>query len=84
MALKQNPKYEEQLLPKDVPTFVIEAGSSLIWNRFASKPEYIFGVNRFGMSGKTEEVVKYFKIDKNSILEKIANYLTKDINIDII
>ncbi len=84
LFLKQNPKYEEQLLPKDVPTFVIEAGSSLIWNRFASKPEYIFGVNRFGMSGKTEEVVKYFKIDKNSILEKIANYLTKDINIDII
>ncbi len=84
LFLKQNPKYEEQLLPKDVPTFVIEAGSSLIWNRFASKPEYIFGVNKFGMSGKTEDVVKYLKIDKNTILEKIANYLKKDDIIDII
>lgn len=83
LFLKQNPKYEEQLLPKDVPTFVIEAGSSLIWNRFASKPEYIFGVNRFGMSGKTEELIKYLKIDKTSILEKIANYLTKSDDIDI-
>ena len=84
LFLKQNPKYEEQLLPKDVPTFVIEAGSSIIWNRFATKPEYIFGANRFGMSGKTDEVIRYLKIDKNTILEKIANYLEKNVNIDII
>ena len=84
LFLKQNPKYEEQLLPKDVPTFVVEAGSSIIWNRFATKPEYIFGVNRFGMSGKTDEVIRYLKIDKNTILEKIANYLEKNVNIDII
>lgn len=84
LFLKQNPKYEEQLLPKDVPTFVIEAGSSIIWNRFATFPEYIFGVNHFGMSGKSMDVVRYFKMDRDSILEKIANYLKKDNIIDII
>ena len=83
LFLKQNPKYEEQLLPKDVKTFVIEAGSSLIWNRFATKPEYIFGVNKFGMSGSRDEIVKYLKIDKNKILEKIATYLKKDSFIDV-
>ncbi len=76
LFLKQNPKYEEQLLP-NVPTFVIEAGSSLIWNRFASKPEYIFGINKFGMSGKKEEIAKYFKFEEKIILEKISNYLIK-------
>lgn len=84
LFLKQNPKYEEQLLPSDVPTFVIEAGSSIIWNRFATYPEYIFGVNHFGMSGKSRDVVRYFKMDRDSILEKIANYLKKDNIIDII
>lgn len=84
LFLKQNPKYEEQLLPKDVPTFVIEAGSSLIWNRFATRPDYIFGVNKFGMSGKTSDVVKYLKMDKNTILEHIQNILKKDDVIDII
>ncbi len=84
LFLKQNPKYEEQLLPKEVPTFVIEAGNSLIWNRFATKSEYIFGVNKFGMSGKTEDVVKYFKIDKTTILEHIAKNLAKDDIVDII
>lgn len=84
LFLKQNPKYEEQLLPKNVPTFVIEAGNSLIWNRFASQPDFIFGVNKFGISGKTEDVIKYLKIDKQAILEKIANFLKKDDIIDII
>lgn len=84
LFLKQNPKYEEQLLPKDIPTFVIEAGSSLIWNRFATKPEYIYGINRFGMSGKSEDVVKILKFDKATILASIANNLTKDVSIDII
>ena len=83
LFLKQNPKYEEQLLPKEIPTFVVEAGSSLIWNRFATKPEYIFGINRFGMSGKSEELIKYLKMDKDYILSKIASYLTKNNNIDI-
>lgn len=84
LFLKQNPKYEEQLLPKDVPTFVIEAGSSLIWNRFATKPEYIYGINRFGMSGKSEDVAKILKFDKATILASITNNLTKDVSIDII
>ena len=44
LFLKQNPKYEEQLLPKEVPTFAIEAGSGIIWNRFVTNPDYIFGV----------------------------------------
>src|SRR5699024_11497461 len=59
-------------------TLFRSAGSSIIWNRFATKPEYIFGVNRFGMSGKTDEVIRYLKIDKNTILEKIANYLRSE------
>ena len=84
LFLKQNPNYEKQLLPKEVPTFVIEAGSSLIWNRFASKPEYIFGVNKFGMSGKPEEVIKYMKMDKNSILTKISKFLSNEELIDTI
>ena len=79
-----DPKYEEQLLPKDIPTFVIEAGSSLIWNRFATRPEYIFGINRFGMSGKSEDVAKYLKFDKATILASITSFLTKDVSIDII
>ena len=84
LFLKQNPKYEAQLLPNETPVFVIEAGSSIIWNRFASKPEYIFGINKFAQSGKKSDLEKYLKFNKNAILEKISSYLEKSINIDII
>ncbi len=84
LFLKQNPKYEEQLLPKNIKTFVIEAGSSLIWNRFASKPEYIFGIDHFGLSGKKEDLLKYFKYTDDQIYEKMKNYLQKTEIIDII
>lgn len=84
LFLKQNPKYEEQLLPKEVPTFAIEAGSGIIWNRFVTNPNYIFGVDKFGRSGKKEEVAKYMKFDEQLIMEKIANYLTSLADIDTI
>lgn len=82
LFLKQNPRYEEQLLPENVPTFVIEAGASLIWNRFATKPNYIFGIDKFGQSGKKQELEKFLKFDKNSISEKIVMYLSKKDEVD--
>lgn len=78
LFLSQNPIYEEQLLPKDIPTFVIEASSTLIWNRFATKEEYIFGIDKFGLSGNKEEVCKYFKFTEKDISLKIKEYLQKD------
>ena len=82
LFLKQSPRYEEQLLPKDVPTFVIEAGASLIWNRFATKSEYIFGIDKFGRSGQKDEVTKYLKYDEKLIMQQIQNYLTKMLDVD--
>ena len=84
LFVKQNPKYEEQLLPKEIPTFVIEAGSSIIWNRFATKPDFIFGIDRFGVSGNGNDVASYLNFDKTIIADKISNYLKKDNIIDII
>lgn len=84
LFLRQNPKYERQLLPKLVPTFVIEAGESLIWNRFATAPDFIFGINNFGVSGKKEDVVKYMKFEEKTIKEKISKKMAKLNNIDTI
>lgn len=84
LFLKQNPRYEEQLLPRNVPIFVIEASSPIIWNRFATRPEYIFGINRFGQSSKKAELAKYLKFNKNDILEKIVKIYEEKDNIDLI
>lgn len=75
LFLKQNPKYEEQLLPKDVKTFVIESGSTLIWNRFASNQNCIFGIDKFGKSGNAKELCNEYGLNKETIIRKIKENL---------
>lgn len=74
---RQNPRYEAQLLPKEVKRFVFEFGSSDAWNRFASGPEYIFGVNEFGYSGRKESILKELNIDYDSMKAKIIELMKK-------
>lgn len=77
--LVQNPKYELQLLPKSIKTFVFEFGSTLIWNRFATGPEYIFGIDKFGKSGRTNELLNEFNLDEDAIKSKIIELMKNDI-----
>lgn len=71
LFLKQNPVYEEKLLPKEAKIITLEAGSTLIWHRFATSPKYTLGIDTFGMSGQKEDVLKYHNFDYNSLLIKI-------------
>lgn len=77
LFLKQNPVYEEKLLPKDVKTITLEAGSTLMWNRFATNKDYALGIDTFGVSGKGDDVLKFLNFDYNSILIKIKQLLEK-------
>ena len=77
LFLLQNPVYEEKLLPKDVLTITLEAGSTLLWNRFASNPKCALGIDTFGVSGKKEDVLKFVGFDYNVLIMKIKNMLGK-------
>ncbi|MBR4230552.1 MAG: transketolase [Bacilli bacterium] len=68
---KQNPLYEEKLLPKDVKIITLEAGSNKLWYRFASNKESAIGINMFGASGTKDDVLKYCEFDYNSLLIRI-------------
>ncbi|MBE6148686.1 MAG: transketolase [Firmicutes bacterium] len=73
LFLKQNPVYEEKLLPKEVKTITLEAGSTVMWHRFASSSKCILGIDTYGVSGKKEDVLKFVGFDYNSLLMKIKN-----------
>ena len=75
LFLSQNSKYEMQLLPKSIKTFVFEFGNELIWNRFTIGPEYIFGINQFGKSGRPNEVLNEFNLDEDAIKSKIIELM---------
>ena len=78
LFLKQNAIYDEKLLPKDVKTITLEAGSTLLWNRFATNKDCALGIDTFGVSGKGNDVLKFLEFDYNTLLLKIKKMFESD------
>lgn len=75
LFLKQDPKYQEEILPKTYRKIVIEAGSSYGWHRFVYNDNYIIAVDQFGISGTKDEVLKKCEFDYQSIKQKVEKLL---------
>ena len=66
---------KEELLPLGVKKFVIEKGSSYSWYSFVYKDSYLFTLDKFGASGKTEEVNSFYGFTKEEMSLKIEALL---------
>ena len=66
---------KEELLPLGVKKIVIEKGSSYSWYSFVYKDSYLFTLDKFGASGKTEEVNSFYGFTKEEISLKIEALL---------
>lgn len=66
---------KEELLPLGVKKFVIEKGSSYSWYSFVYKDSYLFTLDKFGASGKMEEVNSFYGFTKEEISLKIEALL---------
>ncbi len=68
---KQSKSFRNNLLKsKSSETFVIEAGSTMYWNKY-TKYENIFGLDNFGASAPGNEVFKKFGLTVKTISSKI-------------
>lgn len=57
---KQSEEYKESVLPKEITNRVaVEMGSPFGWDRYVGPEGKTLTINRFGASGKGEEVVEY-------------------------
>ena len=75
LFLEQPQNYRNQVLPKGVKIFTIEAGSDFGWHQFATSPDYIFYVNKFGASGTREEVNKHCGFEYSIMKERMETLL---------
>jgi len=75
LFLSEGKKYEETILPAHAKRIVIEAGSSLIWNRFATNNDYIIALDDYGFSGHPYEVQKKMNFDYESLKMKVTELL---------
>ena len=67
--------YKNNLLPTNVKKISIEAGSTMMWYKYA---DYCYGIDSYGASGKGSEVMEHFGFSE----EKILNYIEKFIEFD--
>lgn len=72
---KVDTNYQKLLLPENIKTVVIEAGSSYSWYKFVKDPKYLLNINEFGYSGKKEDVLKKMEYDYESLKAKVERLL---------
>ena len=70
----QSDEYKESVLPKGVKNRVaIEMGASFDWHRYVGSEGKIIGIDRFGESGKGEEVIEHLGFTVKNVVKE---YLT--------
>lgn len=72
---KQDNAYKESILPKDKYIFAMEMSDATHMYKYVKKGQ-VFGINKFGASGKANDVIKAYGFTK----ENIANIILKDLN----
>lgn len=75
LFLEQSKDYQEEILPRNVKVFTIEASSGLGWERFATSSDYVFSVNTFGISGTRDEVNRACGFDYTTIKQRMETLL---------
>ena len=67
---EQSLDYKSKILGKK-PRVLIEAGSSFGWHKFLRDEDLLFCVDKFGESGKCDELYNHFGIEPKKIADKI-------------
>jgi len=75
LFIKQTKAYQDEILPIGFKKIVIEAGSSFGWEKFVYNNNYLITLDKFGVSGSKDEVLKYMDFDYNSIEERIIKLI---------
>lgn len=76
---KQTQEYKNQVLPLNVlPRLAVEAGSSMCWWKYVGSAGDVFSVDRFGIPGSTEDVIKLFSFTGEGVAERARKVLGKN------
>ena len=72
---EQSSNYKNDILPIGYKTFVIERASKLSWYKYVYNDKYIMGIDSFGLSAPTDDLLKELKLDDDTILKRIEKLL---------
>jgi len=72
---KQTAEYKESVLPKGYKKIVIEAGSSFGFEKYVYSDKYLITLNKFGISGPKDEVLKFMEFDYETIEKRVLSLI---------
>lgn len=73
--INNSDEYKENILPVGIKKIVIEAASSMSWNKIVFNDKYLITLDNYGISGQRKDVYKHFGYDIDTLEEKIENLL---------
>ena len=73
--LENDSEYIDEVLPVGKKKIVIEAASSISWNRIVFNPKYLITLDQYGASGKRDDVLEKFGFDVDSLEAKVEELL---------
>lgn len=72
----QSDDYKESVLPKDIKNRVaIEMGASFGWHRYVGFEGRVMGIDRFGESGKGEEVIEHLGFTVENVVKEYLSLI---------
>ena len=70
----QTADYREEVLPPGVPKVSVEAASTFGWSRHV---DFSIGIDRFGASGKGDEVLVHFGISPDNVARRVLEHVAE-------
>ena len=71
----QSATFKEALLPKNVPTVVVEAGTTIGWSNLLGRDLLAIGIDHYGASAPGEVLCEKFGFTAKAVKEKISAWL---------
>jgi transketolase len=73
----QSDAFKSELLPKGVPTVVVEAGTTIGWSNLLGRDLLAIGIDHYGASAPGEVLCEKFGFTGKAVKEKISTWLKK-------
>ncbi len=74
LYFENDKEYKKQLLPENIKKIVLEPSSKIGWSRLTEE-KYILGIDEFGSSGKSSEILRKYEYDYESLKIKVTKLL---------
>ena len=74
---RQDPSYQDRVLPPDLPCVAVEAGVTDFWRKYVGRSGKVIGIDRFGESAPAGELFPYFGFTADRVAEAAKSALPR-------